>query len=58
MLDKFLEWQKSNGLKDSTITTYRMYLNPMNIFKELDEALKNVSAYEYLEYEKKIKRPK
>ena len=26
MLDKFLEWQKSNGLRNCTITDYRMDL--------------------------------
>ncbi len=42
MLNKFLQWQKSNGLKDSTVKNYFMYLKPMNDFKPLDQWTKEL----------------
>lgn len=56
MLSKFLEWQKSNGLKDSTITNYKMYLAPMNDFKSLDE-WDNADAIKYILKLQKTSKP-
>ncbi|MFZ3170333.1 MAG: tyrosine-type recombinase/integrase [Candidatus Methanoperedens sp.] len=56
MLNKFFEWQKSNGLKDSTITNYRMYLTPMNLFKSIDDWT-NDDAIKYILQLQKTSKP-
>ncbi len=56
MINKFLEWQKSSGLKDSTIKNYRMYLNPMNDFKPLVE-WSNDDAIKYILKLQKTSKP-